>query len=54
MTVELEAANLILQVESPLGKDQLVLARLDGTEAISEPFRFVLDLRSGDPDLDRL
>jgi type VI secretion system secreted protein VgrG len=41
-----------MAVETPLGKDKLLLQRLDGEEAVSKLFHFDLELLSEDPGLD--
>jgi type VI secretion system secreted protein VgrG len=41
-----------LTIKTPLGKDVLILDVLDGTEQISEPFCFSLEMYSTSPDLD--
>ena len=41
-----------MAIETPLGKDMLLLAGLKGTEELSNPFRFELDLRSEKNDID--
>lgn len=47
--------NRPLAISTPLGKDALLLEKLAGTEAISEPFRFQLDLLAETPiDFNRL
>ncbi|HOO46970.1 MAG TPA: contractile injection system protein, VgrG/Pvc8 family, partial [Deltaproteobacteria bacterium] len=40
--------NRIIVIETPLGADKLLLARLSGKEGISMPFSFELDLLSTD------
>ncbi len=39
-------------VSTPFGADALLVDALEGHEGLSEPFRFTLTLRSGDPGLD--
>jgi type VI secretion system secreted protein VgrG len=46
------ADKSFLSVDTPFGKDALVLARMDGEERLSTPFRFDLDLVSKDASLD--
>src|SRR5262245_50849767 len=41
---KLTQANRPLAVHTPLGPDALLLAKVTGTEAVSRPFRFHLDL----------
>jgi type VI secretion system secreted protein VgrG len=41
----------LLAIDTPLGKDKLVLTELAGEEEISQPFTFVTTLRSEDPDI---
>ncbi len=41
-----------MAVETPLGKDKLLLQRLDGEEGVSKLFHFDLELLSEDPGLD--
>jgi type VI secretion system secreted protein VgrG len=43
--------NRFISVETPLGKDALLLLRIEGQEYISRPFRFVMDLLSENPNL---
>src|SRR5262245_7316047 len=38
-----------MAIRTPLGTDAFLLTRLAGTEAISEPFRFTLDLLAEQP-----
>ncbi|MEP6789871.1 MAG: type VI secretion system tip protein TssI/VgrG, partial [Ramlibacter sp.] len=45
-------ANAFLTVTTPLGADQLLLDAFEGTEAISQPFRFSLSMRSTSTSLD--
>lgn len=40
-----------LRIDTPLGKDVLLLERFDGEEPVSAPFHFRLDLLSEKPDL---
>ena len=42
-------ANRPMRVETALGADTLLLAALSGTEAVSAPFAFRLELLSEDP-----
>jgi type VI secretion system secreted protein VgrG len=44
--------NIELTIQTPLGKDALILRRFDGVEQISEPFCFTLDMNSASPTLD--
>jgi type VI secretion system secreted protein VgrG len=44
--------NIDLTIQTPLGKDALILDRFDGVEQISEPFCFSLDMNSTSPTLD--
>ena len=44
-------ADRLLAVETPLGKDKLLLERFAGTEGISWPFKFDLELFSEDPSI---
>ncbi len=46
-----QAARLAT-VTTPFGADALLVDALDGHEGLSEPFRFTLSMRSGDPGLD--
>jgi type VI secretion system secreted protein VgrG len=41
----------LLTIDTPLGKDKLVLTELAGEEEISKPFSFVAVMRSEDPDI---
>jgi type VI secretion system secreted protein VgrG len=41
-----------LTIQTPLGKDKLIMDRFDGVEQISDPFCFSLDMHSTEPDLD--
>src|SRR5690606_15797873 len=45
-------ANRPLRIRTPLGPDGLLLERIRGEEAVSQPFRFELDLLSEKPDID--
>jgi type VI secretion system secreted protein VgrG len=47
-----EQQNRICIIETPLGEDRLFVRRLVGTEAISRPFRYELELLSPDDALD--
>jgi type VI secretion system secreted protein VgrG len=48
-------ANRSLQVTTPLGPDDLLLEKLNGSEAVSEPFRFRLDMLAEKPvEFDKL
>jgi type VI secretion system secreted protein VgrG len=49
---EYTQANRALRITTPLGPDALLLERLVGEEAVSEPFFFQLDLLSEKPDID--
>ncbi|HTV78592.1 MAG TPA: type VI secretion system tip protein TssI/VgrG [Steroidobacteraceae bacterium] len=51
-----DQASRIFQFTSPLGKDVLLLHRMTGTEALSQPFQWDIDLISekGDIDADAL
>ena len=42
----------ILEIQSPLGKDVLLIDRFEGVEAISDLFRFRVELRSKDKAID--
>lgn len=42
----------LLRIVSPFGADDLLLDRVEGSEGISEPFRFHLTMRSGSTALD--
>jgi len=44
--------NRSLSVTTPLGPDKLILRAVRGTEALSELFRFELDMVSEDPEID--
>ena len=44
--------NIAFKIQTPLGKDALILDRFDGVEQISEPFCFSLDMNSVSPNLD--
>ncbi len=44
MSLNLSAEDRSLEVTTPLGSNVLLLERLKGIEALSEPFRFTLDL----------
>ena len=41
----------LLAIDTPLGKDKLVLTELSGEEEISQPFFFTATMRSDDPDI---
>src|SRR5215469_7563118 len=41
----------LLAIDTPLGKDKLVLTELSGEEEISQPFLFTATMRSEDPDI---
>jgi type VI secretion system secreted protein VgrG len=41
----------LLAIDTPLGKDKLVLTELAGEEEISQPFLFTATMRSEDPDI---
>jgi type VI secretion system secreted protein VgrG len=41
----------LLAIDTPLGKDKLVLTELAGEEEISKPFSFLAVMRSEDPDI---
>jgi type VI secretion system secreted protein VgrG len=41
----------LLTIDTPLGKDKLVLTEFAGEEEISKPFSFVAVMRSEDPDI---
>jgi type VI secretion system secreted protein VgrG len=41
----------LLTIDTPLGKDELVLTELAGEEEISKPFSFIAVMRSEDPDI---
>ena len=45
-------ANATLTVTTPFGADQLLIDTFDGTEALSQPFRFRLSMRSPSTALD--
>jgi type VI secretion system secreted protein VgrG len=45
-------ANAFLSVSTPFGADSLILDALEGTEAISQPFRFSLSMRASSTSLD--
>ncbi|HET9985781.1 MAG TPA: type VI secretion system tip protein TssI/VgrG [Longimicrobiales bacterium] len=45
-------ADRPLRIKTKLGENQLLLAAFTGTEAISRPYRFRLDLMSEDPGID--
>jgi type VI secretion system secreted protein VgrG len=49
---EYSQADRKFRVDTPLGTDVLLLERFEGEEAISQPFRFTLDLVSEDPAID--
>jgi type VI secretion system secreted protein VgrG len=49
---EFSQKGRILSVETPLGTDVLLLEGFSGTEAVSRPFEFTLELLSADPDVD--
>src|SRR6185312_5359301 len=42
----IEQAHRLLSISTPLGKDVLLLRGFNGSEAISQPFHFDLDLQS--------
>jgi type VI secretion system secreted protein VgrG len=46
-----QAARLV-SVSTPFGANDLLVDALDGHEGLSEPFRFTLTMRSGNPGLD--
>ena len=43
--------NSFIAVNTPLGKDVLLLTGFNGTEGLSRPFNFELDMLSEDPDI---
>jgi type VI secretion system secreted protein VgrG len=43
--------NRLLAIDTPLGKDKLVLTELAGEEEISRPFSFLATMRSEEPDI---
>jgi type VI secretion system secreted protein VgrG len=45
-------ANAFLSVSTPFGADALILDAIEGTEAISQPFRFSLSMRGMSTSLD--
>jgi type VI secretion system secreted protein VgrG len=45
-------ANAFLSVTTPFGADKLILDAIEGTEAISQPFRFSLSMRADSTSLD--
>ncbi len=45
-------SDRVYQIKSPFGKDVLLLRRMKGGEALSEPYEWHLDLLSEKPDLD--
>jgi type VI secretion system secreted protein VgrG len=49
---QLSQANRPLRIDTPLGEDALLLASFTGTEAVSAPFSFHLDLYSEQADID--
>ena len=52
MNKRLTQDNRIGAFNTPLGKDELVLVRFDGTEGLSELFEFRIEALSEKPDLD--
>lgn len=44
--------NVDLTINTPLGKDALIMDKFDGVEQISAPFCFSLDMHSASPSLD--
>ena len=46
-----EQANRLIAVDTPLGADRLSLRSFTGTEAISQLFRFNLEMTSDDPEI---
>src|SRR5690349_7534249 len=46
MSITLSQANRPLQAKTPLGPDELIPVSLEGEEAVSRPFRFVVDFIS--------
>jgi type VI secretion system secreted protein VgrG len=46
-----EQANRLIAVDTPLGADRLTLRSFTGTEAISQLFRFQLEMTSDDPEI---
>jgi type VI secretion system secreted protein VgrG len=45
-------ANAFLTVSTPFGANALILDAIEGTEAISQPFRFSLSMRASSTSLD--
>ena len=44
-------ANRLIGIDTPLGKDVLLLRHMSGQEGISQLFNFELDLLSADPNI---
>ena len=52
MSEDITQDKRLLSIDTPLGPEVLLLHSFTGYEAISQPFRFQLALRSKDPDID--
>ena len=52
MPEDITQDSRLLSIDTPLGPEVLLLHSFTGYEAISQPFRFQLALRSEDPDID--
>ena len=50
--LEQKQENLNISIQTPLGKDKLILDSFTGREYISAPFEFKLYMHSSDPDID--
>jgi len=50
--MDLTQENRAMNIDTPLGKDVLLLTGLKGIEGISAPFRYDLELISGESDID--
>jgi type VI secretion system secreted protein VgrG len=50
--MDLTQENRAMNIDTPLGKDVLLLTELKGIEGISAPFRYDLDLISGESDIE--
>ncbi|HEU0139226.1 MAG TPA: type VI secretion system tip protein TssI/VgrG [Bryobacteraceae bacterium] len=52
MPASITQANRTISIDTPLGQDVLILRAFTGTEAVSQLFRFQIDLVSDDAEID--
>ena len=52
MRTGFKQTNAALSVTTPFGADQLLIDSFQGTESLSQPFRFLLSMRSSSTALD--